>query len=211
MVIEDIEKDELFGPFRAFARAAGYRAMQATPIMNRDGMPLGMLATHFCSVHKPAEQDLRLLDLYVRQAADIIEHHKAEDTLRESEERLRLAQSKTGVGLWDRNLCTGEVTWTPELATIFGLEPGRVKCYADFRDRVHPDDIAAIEAERDEAVRRHETFKLEFHIIRPDGQVQWILSMGGAFYDAATGEAQPALAGQAALSAALRMKPTWKG
>jgi hypothetical protein len=36
-------------------------------------------------------QDLSLLDLYVRQAAEIIERHNAEEALRESEERLRLA------------------------------------------------------------------------------------------------------------------------
>ena len=37
-------------------------------------------------------QDLSLLDLNVRQAAEIIERHNAEEALRESEERLRLAQ-----------------------------------------------------------------------------------------------------------------------
>src|SRR5262249_46595919 len=91
MVIEDIEADKLFAPFRPLARSAGFRAVQSTPIMSREGALLGTLATHFRSVHKPDEQDLRLLDLYVRQAADIIERHQAEDALRESEERLRLA------------------------------------------------------------------------------------------------------------------------
>src|SRR5262249_47055670 len=160
MVIEDVETDALFTPFRPLARAAGYRAMQSTPILSRDGVPLGMLATHFRSVHRPAEQDLRLLDVYVRQAADIIERYKAEDALRESEERLRLAQLRTGVGIWDSNLRTGKTTSTPELAAIFGLEPGRMNSYADFLQRVHPDDIAAVEAKRDEAVRRRETFSI---------------------------------------------------
>jgi PAS domain-containing protein len=85
----------------------------------------------------------------VRQAADIIERHKAEDALRESEEWLRLAQSRTGIGVWDRNLRTGKLALTPELEAIFGLKPGNVKCYADFRALVHPDDIDPYEAERD--------------------------------------------------------------
>jgi PAS domain S-box-containing protein len=188
MVVEDIGTDKVFVPFRPRARAAGYRAMQSTPILSREGTPLGMLATHFRSVHKPADQDLRLLDLYVRQAADMIEHHRADDALRESEERLRLAQSSTGIGIWDWNLQTGNVTWTPELEAIFGLEPGTVKCYADFRDRVHPDDIERVEAERDAAIRRRHPFTLEFRIIRSDGVVRWIQAMGGAFYDEVTGE-----------------------
>ena len=187
MVIANVEADELYAPFRPLARSAGYRAVQSTPIMSREGALLGTLATHFRSVHKPADQDLRLLDLYVRQAADIIERHKAEDTLCESEERLRLAQMRTGIGIWDWDLHTGKLTWTPELEALFGLAPGTIKSYADFRARVHPDDIERIEAERDAAVRRREKFALEFRIIRSDGQVRWILAAGGAFFDA-TGE-----------------------
>ena len=232
MVIADVEADALFTPFRSLARAAGYRAMQSTPIINSEGMPLGMLATHFHSVHKSDEQDLRLLDLYVRQAADIIERHRAEDTLRESEERLRLAQLRTGIGIWDWNLRTDKLTCTPELEAIFGLELGSVKTYADYRARVHPDDIEAIQAGRNAAVRRRETFQLEYRIIRPDGQVRWILAVGGAIYDEATSEptrilgnnvditerklaelalaernAQLALAGQAALVGSYAYEP----
>jgi PAS domain S-box-containing protein len=161
--------------------------MQSTPILSREGEPLGMLATHFCSVHKPSGQDLHLLDLYVRQAADIIEHHRADETLRRGEERLRLAQLSTGIGVWDWDVRSGNLTWTPELEALFGLKLGTVKCYADFRDRVHPDDIQRVETERDIAIRRRETFSIEFRIIRPDGAVRWILATGGAFYDKATG------------------------
>jgi PAS domain S-box-containing protein len=188
MVIEDVEQDYRFAPFRPLARAAGYRALQSTRILSREGAPLGVLGTHFRSVHKPSDQDLHLLDLYVRQAADIIEHHKAHNALCESEERLRLAQLRTGIGVWDRNLRTGKLTLTPELEAVFGLEPGNVKCYADFRALVHPHDIGPYEAERDAAVRRRATFKAEYRLIRPDGQVRWILATGGAFYDEVTGD-----------------------
>src|SRR5262249_23631542 len=71
---------------------------------------------------------------------------------------------------------------------IFGVEPGSVNGYSDFRDRVHPDDIEALEVKRDTAVRRHEPFNLEYRIIRSDSQVRWILSVGGASYDEVTHE-----------------------
>ncbi|AFZ30628.1 multi-sensor hybrid histidine kinase [Gloeocapsa sp. PCC 7428] len=87
-IIEDVETDAPFAPFRPVARAAGYRAVQSTPLMGRDGILLGMLSTHWRSPHRPSEQDLRRLDLYVRQAADFIESIRAETALRESEELL---------------------------------------------------------------------------------------------------------------------------
>jgi PAS domain S-box-containing protein len=121
-------------------------------------------------------------------AALFAERKKSEDGLRESEERLRLAQLKTGVGIWDWDVRTGKVAWTPELEAIFGLQHKSVRRYADFRDRVHPDDIEAVEAQRDAAVRRHQTFNFEFRIVRPNGQVRWISAVGGALYDQATGE-----------------------
>src|SRR5262249_18264541 len=188
MVIADVEAAPPLAAFRALARTAGFRAVQSTPIVSREGVLLGTLATHFRSVHEPAEPDLRLLDLYVRQAADIIERHQAENTLRDSEERLRLVQLRTGVGIWDWNLQAGKLTWTPQLEGVFGFEPGSAKSYADFRDRIHPNDIQRIDAKWHVALHRRDTFNDEFRIICPDGQVRWILATGGAFYDEATGE-----------------------
>lgn len=46
-----------------------------------------MLSTHFRSAHRPAEQDLRRLDLYVRQAADFIQRCRADEALGEAARR----------------------------------------------------------------------------------------------------------------------------
>jgi PAS domain S-box-containing protein len=118
----------------------------------------------------------------------ITEQVEAQRALTESEERLRLTQLQTGVGIWDRNLRTGKLTWTPELEAICGLEPGTVRCYADFRDLVHPDDIEAYEAQRDAAVQGRKTFNVVLRMIRPDGQIRWMSITGGAVYTEATGE-----------------------
>jgi PAS domain S-box-containing protein len=188
LVVEDVESDAAFALLRPAARKADFRAVQSTPIMSRGGVPLGMLSTHFRSVHHSTEGDLLLLDLYVRQLGDIIERHKVDDALRESEERLRLVQYGASTGIWELDLRTDKLVWTPQLEAIFGLAPGSVKVYADFRDRVHPDDIEQLEAGRDAAVRRREPFRLEFRVIRSDAQIRWMLVVGGASYDEVTGE-----------------------
>ncbi|HWP41834.1 MAG TPA: PAS domain S-box protein [Blastocatellia bacterium] len=89
IIIEDIEADDSYATMRPIARKAGYRAVQSTPLLARDGTPLAMLSTHWRSVHRPSEQDLRGLDLYARQAADLIERHIIDEALREREEILK--------------------------------------------------------------------------------------------------------------------------
>jgi PAS domain S-box-containing protein len=89
VVIMDVDEDAPYGPFRDVARAAGYRAVISIPLIGKHGLPLGMLSTHFRAPHRPAEQDLRRLDLYARQAANFVERCRAEEALRNNEERLR--------------------------------------------------------------------------------------------------------------------------
>lgn len=103
MIIEDVTTDQDFEPHRHIAASTGFRAVQSTPVLDRNsGKPIGMLSTHFRQRHRPSEDELRLTDLYARQAADVIAFRLAESALRESEARLSavLNQAPGGVGLF---------------------------------------------------------------------------------------------------------------
>ena len=88
-IIEDLERDADYEPLLPVARAAGFRAVQSTPLVGHDGKVVGIFSTHYRSPYRPAEQDLRKLDLYARQACDFIERCRADEALRSSEERYR--------------------------------------------------------------------------------------------------------------------------
>lgn len=66
---------------------AGLLSAQSTPLISRSGEPIGMISTHWCSHHRPTEQELRYIDLLARQATDLIERRLAEEALRASEQR----------------------------------------------------------------------------------------------------------------------------
>ena len=89
-------------------RRSGLRAVQSTPLVSRDGRPLGMISTHWREVHNPATGDFHLFDVLARQAADLIERAQAEAALHASEARLRLAQEVTSIGTWEWDPKTGE-------------------------------------------------------------------------------------------------------
>jgi PAS domain S-box-containing protein len=115
---------------------------------------------------------------------DITEAKRAEEELREGEERLRLSQQAGNVGVWEWDLRTQAVQWTPELESIYGLKPGNVHTNQDFQEHVHPDDLPMVETKRDEAVAKHQAFEFEFRILPPEGDLKWVYCRGGAVYDA---------------------------
>jgi PAS domain S-box-containing protein len=108
VVVGDVEASYVFSghePSRATARAAGVRAVQATPLVSRDGRIVGMLATHYRTRRRPGERDLHVLDLLARQAADWVERTHAEDALRASEQRFRrtFECNMVPMGVWTRD------------------------------------------------------------------------------------------------------------
>jgi GAF domain-containing protein len=72
VVLEDVVRDPAFGPRRAIAAAAGFRAVQSTPLIDRGGRLHGVLSTHWRRPHRPAEHELRLMLTYGRLLADAL-------------------------------------------------------------------------------------------------------------------------------------------
>jgi PAS domain S-box-containing protein len=138
-----------------------YRQVSSAPIKNENDKIMGAVAV----------------------VRDITEQKKIEESLRISEERLRLAQIRGGVGVWDWNVNTNDLYFTPELEQLYGLSPGTIKTYKDWRDLTHPDDIEKIEVERDNQIANKQPFDLEFRIFHESGDIRWLSTRGGAIYD----------------------------
>ncbi|HXP64129.1 MAG TPA: ATP-binding protein [Steroidobacteraceae bacterium] len=85
VIVQDVDTEGTDEAVRSAARDAGFRALQCTPILSRNGSIKGMLATHFFLPHVPSERDLRLTDLYMRLASELI-------TRAEDEAELRIAR-----------------------------------------------------------------------------------------------------------------------
>ena len=80
VIVEDVRQSAIFvgSPALSAMNKAGIRAVQSTPLVSSAGNVLGVISTHFSTTRRPTEQELRLMDLLARQAADYLERKHVE-------------------------------------------------------------------------------------------------------------------------------------
>src|SRR5262249_13961369 len=88
-----------FRPSLEAARAAGFRAVQCTPLIASGDKLVGMLSTHFREPRRFSAHDLRLIDICARQASDSINAYLLQESLRTSEIRMRQVLETSTVGV----------------------------------------------------------------------------------------------------------------
>jgi PAS domain S-box-containing protein len=171
---------------------AGLRSAQATPLLSRNGSPIGMINTHWrASGHRPSQDQLRFLDLLARQAADLIEQRRDAEALLESEQRFQQFAKASAAGLWIRDAETLDMEYvSPAIATIYGVAPdiflGDMKVWAGT---ILPEDRELALHHLQEA-RKGEAVVHEFRIQRPDDATfRWIRNTDFPLFDA-KGEVQ---------------------
>jgi len=115
---------------------------------------------------------------------DITDQKRAEEALRESEARLRLAQAAGRIGTFEWNIQTGVNTWSPELETMYGLAQGEFKrTQRAWEELLHPDDRARAVCAVERAFETGEPGEAEFRVVWPDGTVRWLNGRWQVFRD----------------------------
>jgi PAS domain S-box-containing protein len=134
-----------------------------TPIMGSNGKPDGLLAI----------------------SRDITGLQHVEESLRQSEERLRLAIETTGLGIFDFNTVTGERQWTAEARKLFGFAPDTMITQDLILGCIHPEDREQVASSTyQDQPGDSLTFTNTFRIVRADtGEERWITSVGHTLVD----------------------------
>jgi PAS domain S-box-containing protein len=106
---------------------------------------------------------------------DVTEQKQAADRLQALSARLALALESGRFGSWQWDIATGTVDWDQRLTDLYGL-PQSVTDYAEWRCRVHGDDIARVEAALQATLVADAPYDVDFRIYRTDGELRWIKS-----------------------------------
>lgn len=136
--------------------------LSATPLLDRDGNFVGSFAMF----------------------ADITDRKEAEDGLRKSEQRLRLALEAARAGSWEWDLKTDENYWSHELFQLYGLEPHScTPSYDSWLMAIHPDDRSQTEKTVKDAVSKLHEINVEWRVNLPTGEERWLMSRGRPVFD----------------------------
>ena len=118
--------------------------------------------------------------LYERAQQEIAERKRAEEALCVSEERLKLALEGANDGLWDWNVVTGDVYFSPRWQAMLGFELGEMEGRVEaWRELVHPDDREKMLGAWNEHLEgRTPYYATEYRARTKFGEWVWILDRG---------------------------------
>lgn len=113
---------------------------------------------------------------------DITERKQAGEALKKSEERLRMAISAARMYTWDWDVQTGRVIRSGHYQEVYGADLSVSDSnYFSFLRGVHPEDRKKVEEAVDRAVQGKAPYRIDFRVVRSDGQIRWLESQAEAY------------------------------
>ena len=160
------------------ARRGGIKSSLCLPLAVGGEASVGALAFNTLRAQRDWPDALvNRLQLVAQVFANALARKRADEALRQSEERLALAADSAEAGLWTLDYGTG-VFWVTERArAIFGYSPDEVVSLERLQASVHPDDWDLVRRAIERSAHADERLRVEYRIVLPgDGRVRWIVS-----------------------------------
>src|SRR6476661_10204459 len=163
-------------PEQEWARREGMVAFAGYPLVVEDRV-IGVMAMF--SREALSETTLQAMSMVANHIALGIQRKLGEQSLRQKQERLTLALQAGRMGVYDWDMVTDALWWSPETYTVFGVSPNDfVPTPKGLEQFIHPEDRERVWQQFTDALHRGEDCAYEFRIVRPDGTQRWIANLG---------------------------------
>jgi PAS domain S-box-containing protein len=132
------------------------------------------------------ERTAELLAVNVKLEKEIAERKAAEEALQISEERFALAVRGSQDGIWDWDIQSASLYWSPRLKELLGYEDDELNIdFAAFDSLLHPDDKEQVGAAIDAHMRDRTRYDVEERLRTKSGEYRWFRARGQAIWDEA--------------------------
>jgi len=119
---------------------------------------------------------------------DVTERKRVERELNESRQRVQVAIDAAKLGVWSRDLITGEIFWDARAREIYGIDNDAVITYDKLLSLIAPEDREPFgRAYPKQFLEEENNPTSEFRISMPDGTVRWVRGFGSVIRDASGG------------------------
>ena len=103
-----------------------------------------------------------------------------------NEHRYALALAAANIGTWHWNILTDQVTWSDNIASMFGLAKGQFEgSYASFLALLHVDDRQPLADAVDRSLKHGQPYEFVHRMVWPNGETHWYLAKGSVVRDVA--------------------------
>jgi PAS domain S-box-containing protein len=144
-------------------------------LRHKDGHYIHVLSRGFPVRSQSTGHVVRIVGTHL----DITERKRTEAALRESQERLTLAFAGAREGVWDWNIETNAVVYSPRWKQMLGYAEDEIEAHISAWERlVHPDDRSRADLANDSVTRGEPTYEAEFRLRHKDGRYVHVLSRG---------------------------------
>jgi PAS domain S-box-containing protein len=114
---------------------------------------------------------------------DLTEQKAAETELKREREFLAMALSHARAGVWQWDISTGKLEWSPEIFDLLMWDGTETVSYENFLRAIDPRDRQKMDEHTQQSVQTGVPFDIRFRIRRGDGAERWIHSRGKTSVD----------------------------
>jgi len=180
VLTSDVTKDPLWQPWLGLAEHFDYRGCWSFPIRTSGGKFVGTFAVYWRQPREATARDLALAGILTDSAAIIISRHaeaeerqRAQEKLRESEERLAGILRQASVGLAQTDLTGRFLLVNDRFCEVAGRSRDEI-LRMRMQELTHPDDLERNLALFEQTVQTGADFVIEKRYLRPDGSAVWV-------------------------------------
>lgn len=181
--VADARIDHRFVAYRQVMETAGLRSCWSWPVLTHTGAVLGTFAVYAPVPGVPTEAQSTLMGTLVRLAALAIDHHQNLLATREMLDRYHLvAEASTNV-IYDWNLRTNHLEWSPRMKQVFGYDSPQLG-FDWWESCVHPSEREHVSESLQRAISdRQKTWSETYRFRRHNGSWATVIDRGHLLFD----------------------------